>query len=407
MKIVIAWATLLSISLISCAGNQGNPKDNREFIAKNIENAAAQYTIQTDIIERSGKILNPRTINEDGNIEYVPIDDWTSGFFPGSMWLLYNLTDNAKWKALGEKYTEALDSVKYLKWHHDVGFMVGCSFLNGYRLTGNQTYSQVIVEAARSLATRFRANAGVIQSWDADKGWQAQRGWMCPVIIDNMMNLELLFEATQLSGDPTFSQIAVRHADTTLEHAFRPDYSSYHVVDYHPETGEVRSKQTAQGYADESAWARGQAWALYGYTTCYRYTDDEKYLRQAQHIAQFICSHPNLPEDGVPYWDFNAPNIPDEPRDASAAACIASALYELETYLPENGYKTKADKIMKNLSSPGYRAEIGKNGNFILMHSVGSIPHNAEVDVPLNYADYYFLEALIRKRDLEHHSMKK
>lgn len=173
------------------------------------------------------------------------------------------------------------------------------------------------------------------------------------------------------------------------------------MVDYDPEIGEVRKKQTAQGYADESSWARGQAWALYGYTMCYRYTHDAKYLAQAEKVYNFIFGNKNLPEDLVPYWDFDAPKIPNEPRDASAAACTASALYELSTYVTDKGYKETADRIMESLASPAYRAEVGTNGNFILMHSVGSIPHGAEIDVPLNYADYYFLEALKRKRDLE------
>ena len=311
------------------------------------------------------------------------------------------MTGDAKWLPLARKYTEALDSVKYLKWHHDVGFMIGCSYLNGLRIANIPEYKDVVVETARSLSTRFRPGAGVIQSWDADRGWQSQRGWACPVIIDNMMNLELMFEASLLSGDSTFYNIAVSHADVTMANHFREDNSCYHVVDYDPETGAVRSKQTAQGYADESSWARGQAWALYGYTMCYRYTKDKRYLEHAQKIYDFIFGNKNLPEDLVPYWDYDAPNIPNEPRDASAAACTASALYELSTYVPEKNYKEVADKIMYSLGSPAYRAEVGTNGNFILMHSVGSIPHGSEIDVPLNYADYYFLEGLIRKRELE------
>lgn len=372
-----------------------------DFIEDNIANAVEQHTIQTDIIEKSGKILNPRTVDAEGNIEYIPIDDWCSGFFPGNIWYTYKLTGDGKWLPLARKYTEALDSVKHLKWHHDVGFMIGSSYLNGLRIAGIPEYKDVVVETARSLSTRFRPGAGVIQSWDADRGWQGQRGWKCPVIIDNMMNLELLFEATRLSGDSTFYNIAVSHANTTMANHFREDNSCYHVVDYDPQTGVVRKRQTAQGYADESSWARGQAWALYGYTACYRYTQDEKYLEQAEKVYDFIFNNKNLPEDLVPYWDYDAPNIPDEPRDASAAACTASALYELSTYLPQKGYKEVADKIMESLGSPAYRAEQGTNGNFILMHSVGSIPHGSEIDVPLNYADYYFLEALIRKRDLE------
>ncbi|MDR1707556.1 MAG: glycoside hydrolase family 88 protein [Prevotella sp.] len=397
MKKIFLSALAISLLSVSC---KKAPEGN-SFIADNIANAVAQHTLQTDIIEKSGKILNPKTIDKNGNIVYIPIDDWTSGFFPGSIWLTYELTKDNKWLPLAEKYTESLDSVKHLKWHHDVGFMIGCSYLTGLRVTNRPEYKDVIVEAAKSLSTRFRPNAGVIQSWDADKGWQSQRGWKCPVIIDNMMNLELLFEATKFSGDSSFHNIAVSHADVTMKHQFRPDFSCYHVVDFDPETGEVRKRQTAQGYSDESAWARGQAWALYGYTTCYRYTQDKKYLDQAENVYRFIFNNKNLPEDLVPYWDFDAPNIPNEPRDASAAAAIASALYELSTYISDKGYKETADKIMNSLGSENYRAKVGTNGNFILMHSVGSIPHNSEIDVPLNYADYYFLEALKRKKDLE------
>ena len=390
------------LSLLLTAVSCTSPKSPKvDFIEDNIANAVAQQTLQTDLIEKSGKVLNPRTIEKDGSIHYIPIDDWCSGFFPGNIWYTYELTNDAKWLPLARKYTEALDSVKHLKWHHDVGFMIGSSYLNGSRIAKIEAYKDVIIEAAKSLSTRFRPNAGVIQSWDADKGWQSQRGWKCPVIIDNMMNLELLFEATALSGDSTYYNIAVSHADKTLANHFREDNSCYHVVDYDPETGEVRKKQTAQGYSDESAWARGQAWAIYGYTVCYRYTKDQRYLNHAEKVYNFIFNNPNLPEDLVPYWDYNAPNIPNEPRDASSAACTASALYELCTYIPNKGYKEMADKIMESLGSPAYRAKVGTNGNFILMHSVGSIPHGAEIDVPLNYADYYFLEGLIRKRDLE------
>lgn len=381
--------------LSSCSSSTKN-----DIIADNVDNAVKQYTLQTDIIEKSGKILNPRTIDAKGEIQYVPIDDWCSGFFPGSLWYLHALTNDPKWQTLAEKYTEDLDSVKYLTWHHDVGFMIGSSYLNGYR-QGKKEYKDVIVQTAKSLSTRFRPTAGVIQSWNVDKGWQSERGWECPVIIDNMMNLELLFEATRLTGDSTFYNIAVSHANTTLKNHFRADNSCYHVVDYDLTTGNVRKKQTAQGYADESSWARGQAWALYGYTVCYRYTHDKQYLDHAEKVYDFIFSNPTLPDDLVPYWDYNAPKIPNEPRDASSAAVTASALYEMSTYLPNKNYKEMADKIVESLSSPAYRAKVGTNGNFILMHSVGSIPHGQEIDVPLNYADYYFLESLIRKSRLE------
>jgi len=344
-------------------------------------------------------MLNPRTL-KNNKVEYVPIDDWTSGFFPGTMWYMYDLTKDEKWKKLGVKYTENLDSVKYLTWHHDVGFIIGTSYGNAYRVTKNPAYKAVIIEAAKSLATRYRPTPGVIQSWDEDRGWQGTRGWMCPVIIDNMMNLELLFEASDLSGDSTYRKMAISHANVTMANHFRKDYSCYHVVDYDKIKGGVRSKCTAQGYSDESAWARGQAWALYGYTVCYRETKDEKYLDFAGKIYNYIFNNKTMPDDLIPYWDFNAPNIPNEPRDASAAAIMASALYELSTY-GNPDYKKTADKIITSLSSDKYRAIIGTNGNFLLMHSVGSIPHGSEIDAPLNYADYYFLEALTRKQALE------
>ena len=387
---------LLALSLLACKNNSSCETD---VIADNIQFAEKQIGHQVKLIEASGDMLNPRTIKND-SIQYVPIDDWTSGFFPGTMWYMYQLTGDKKWEKLGVKYTEHLDSAKFLTWHHDVGFIINSSYGNAYKATKNEAYKAVLIQAAKSLATRFRPTPGVIQSWDEDKGWQGTRGWMCPVIIDNMMNLELLFEATKLSGDSSFYRMAVSHANVTLDNHFRKDYSCYHVIDYDKIKGGVRGKQTAQGYADESAWARGQAWALYGFTVCYRETKDARYLDLTDKIYNYLFTHKNMPADLIPYWDFDAPNIPNEPRDASAAAIIASALYELSAF-ERPKYKETADKIVTSLSSPTYRAILGTNGNFLLMHSVGSIPHGHEIDVPLNYADYYFLEALTRKKRIE------
>jgi len=398
IKLIYVVSAFMLSMLASCAGPQKSA--DADIVAFNVKNAVAQYTLMTDIIEKSGEILNPRTTLDDGSILYVPIDDWCSGFFPGSMWYLYELTGDEKWAKLGAKYTEDLDSVQYLTWHHDVGFMIGSSYMNGLFLAGKEEYKPVIVQTAKSLATRFRPSAGIIQSWNI-QGWQAERGWECPVIIDNMMNLELMFEATRMSGDSTFHDIAVSHADVTLANHFRADNSCYHVIDYSLADGSVRNKHTAQGFAHESSWARGQAWAIYGYTMCYRYTKDKRYLDHAQKVYEFIFNHKNLPEDLIPYWDYDAPKIPNEPRDASAAAVTACALYEMSTYLPDTKYKETADKIVESLSSPAYLAEVGTNGHFLLMHSVGSIPHGHEIDTPLNYADYYFLEALIKKQRLE------
>lgn len=388
----------LGVFLMTPAFCHAENNDISNVINNDINFSTRQYSLMLQQIGREGKVRIPKTIDKLGRVVYIPIDDWCSGFFPGSLCYLYQLTNDKSWLLQSKRFTEALDSIQYLTWHHDVGFMIGSSYLNIYRLNPNKAYKKAIIQTAKSLCTRFRKKAGVIQSWNVDRGWQSKRGWTCPVIIDNMMNLELLFEATRLSGDSTYWKVAVSHANKTLENQFRKDGSCYHVVDYDPNNGAVLHRQTAQGYADNSAWARGQAWAVYGYTVCYRYTHDRKYLDQAVKTLNFVMQNPNLPNDLIPYWDFDAPNIPNEPRDASSAACIASALYEMNNYLPDNGYTSLADRIIRSLSSPEYRAPLGKNGCFLLMHSVGSIPHNNEIDVPLNYADYYFLEALTRRK---------
>ncbi|QZT36746.1 glycoside hydrolase family 88 protein [Halosquirtibacter xylanolyticus] len=394
-------AAIALLALVSCGGQQ---KQKKDFIADNVIFAEKQIGLEFKKMDSLNVILNPRTILPDGETRYNTPMLWTSGFFPGSLWYLYDLTGQDVWKDRAMKVNKTIEEVQYNTKHHDVGFMIYCSFGNGYRLTKNPEYKQIIINAAKSLSTRFRPKVGCIQSWDVNHGWQAKRGWQCPVIIDNMMNLELMFEASKLSGDNSFRDIAIKHANTTLDHHFRPDYSSYHVVDYDSITGQVRNRVTAQGFADESAWSRGQAWALYGYAVCYRETKDKRYLDLANHVANFVLSHPRLPKDMIPLWDFDCTDKYKTLRDASAAAVIASGLYELSTYnegAQGDKFKAAADKMVESLGSPSYRAKLGENNNFLLMHSVGSIPHGAEIDVPLNYADYYFLEALVRKRNLE------
>jgi len=340
-------------------------------------------------------LVSPRTLDK-GELKMVVSKDWTSGFFPGQLWFLYEYTGKPVWRQQAESFTANIEKEKTNAGSHDMGFKVYCSFGTGYRLTKNTRYRDIIIDAAKTLSLRFNPVIGCIRSWDHHK-----ERWGFPVIIDNMMNLELLFAATQLSGDSSFYKIAVSHANTTMKNHFRADYSSYHVVDYDTVSGRVVKKETYQGYADESAWARGQAWGLYGYTMCYRFTKNKKYLEQAEKIAAFILNHRNLPADLVPYWDFNAPNIPNEERDASAAAVLASGLYELSTY-SKNGklYKEKGDRIVASLTN-SYRSPVGENKGFILLHSTGSKPAKSEVDVPLNYADYYYLEALLRSKKLK------
>jgi rhamnogalacturonyl hydrolase YesR len=267
-----------------------------------------------------------------------------------------------------------------------------CSFGNAVRITPDAGYDSILINSARSLSTRFNPKVGCIRSWNSEPSHFL-------VIIDNMMNLELLMYAFEKTHDSSFYHIAVTHANITMKNHFRPDYSSYHVVDYNPATGAVQRKITNQGAADESAWARGQAWGLYGYTMMYRTTGDKKYLEQAKHIADFILHHPNLPSDKIPFWDFNAPGIPNAYRDASAAAIISSALIELAGYTSgneKNEYKNVAATILKNLSSPPYKSKGDEVGGFLLKHSVGNLPAKSEIDVPLSYADYYFVEASMR-----------
>ena len=399
-SILAGCAALLTVA--SCTQKTAGPK--ADWQQKAVENARTQIGLEIDTIEASGKCLNPVTLNNKGEVYYCGYADWRSGFFPGSVWYLYELTGDSTLLPLAQKYTEALYEARNLTWHHDIGFIINCSYGNGLRLSHKEEYKDVMIQAAKSLCTRFHEKPQVIQSWDVKgNSWQSERGWESPVIIDNMMNLELLFEATKLSGDSTYYKVAVAHADRTLKEHFRPDGSCFHVIDYSISDGTVRHRQTAQGYADSSAWSRGQAWAIYGYTVCYRETKEQKYLDQALKTFRFMKNHKNMPADLVPYWDMDAPKIPDEPRDASSASVMASALYEISTCPVDSPqvYRDYADSIMVSLSSPAYTAPVGENGRFLLMHSTGSVPHNSEIDVPLNYADYYYLEALKRKRDLE------
>jgi rhamnogalacturonyl hydrolase YesR len=340
-------------------------------------------------------LLLPRTLDKNDNLALISSKDWCSGFFPGELWYLYEYSKDSKWLKPAQNYTSYIEPEKMNTGTHDLGFEIYCSFGNGYRLTKDPHYKEVIIQAAQSLSKRFNPKVGAIKSWDNKAIGQY------PVIIDNMMNLEMLFEATRLSGDSSFYKIAVTHANTTLKNHFRPDNSSYHVINYNPETGAVVNKITAQGYANESAWARGQAWGLYGYTMCYRETKDKRYLEQAEKIAQFILNNPELPKDLIPYWDYNAPDKATQSRDVSAAAIAASALYELSTYGGNEKYRAVANTIVNNLVA--YRAKPGESKGFLLLHSTGHRPANSEIDVPLIYADYYYLEALTRKLRLEKH----
>ncbi len=375
---------ILSLFLLS---GHAKPTTQPDWIKRAISRSEEQLLSAADKFENSKKC--PRSF-ENNSITLVGINDWTCGFFPGSLWYIYELTGNEKLKQKAVLYTELLNLAQYRKDTHDLGFILNCSYGNGYRITGNEAYKKVIINGANSLMTRFHSNVGLIKSWDKIK-------WQYPVIIDNMLNLEFLYEAGKLANDTNMQKVCVSHTDKTLENHFRADYSCFHVVDYDSITGKVIKRGTHQGYSDCSSWARGQGWALYGYTMMYRETKNPKYLEQAQKVASFIFKHPNLPKDKIPYWDFDAPKSPNEPRDASAAAIYASALIELSSFtITKNDYLKTAETILRNLSSPEYLANKGENGLFILKHSTGNWPSKSEIDVPLNYADYYYLEALSR-----------
>ena len=384
-----------------------------DIVKENFNLAAYQYEgMLAEIAIEDGCM--PRTVKHD-KLWCVPVEDWTSGFFPGSLWYMYEYTLDKKWRDNAEEWTKLLNPMQYFTGNHDVGFMMYCSYGNAYRLTGNEEYIPILIQSAEALCKRYSSKVGCIQSWDARKSIGEKNKWEYPVIIDNMMNLELLLFAYEKTGNDFFRNVAISHAEKTMENQVRNDFSCYHVVNYDPETGNVLYRQTAQGFSDNSVWARGQAWGIYGFTMMYRFTQDKRFLNTAIGMADFFIDNKNLPEDMIPYWDFNTGEAGYEPdfvfdrekfkiipRDASTAAITASALLELCNYSDDvrnKKYYDVAEKMITSLSSDKYRSRPGENHNFILKHSVGNLPGDNEIDVPLIYADYYFLEALLRYKN--------
>jgi unsaturated chondroitin disaccharide hydrolase len=383
-----------SCILLCCMPSVHSQNISAKWINKKLNDAAKQYKVMMQKVPAG---VMPDSYLAD-TLKTCTSKSWVAGFYPGTLLYLYEAT---KIKSF---YNEALakivlmDNQQFNTGTHDLGFMMYCSYGTLYSINPEEKYKKILLNSAKSLSTRFNPKVGCIRSWGRSDDTTQFR-----VIIDNMMNLELLMWATKTTGDSSFYNIAVTHANTTMKNHFRPNYSSYHVVVYNPQTGGIIKKQTAQGASDESAWARGQSWGLYGYTMMYRYTKDKKYLDQAQHIADFILNNPHLPADKIPYWDYDAPGIPNTERDASAAAIMASALIELSRY-SDNGlskkYLTTASTILHTLSSPEYKAAVRKNGGFLLMHSVANMNKNIEVNAPLSYADYYYVEAMLRYKNL-------
>ena len=374
-----------------------------EFINKELLDASKQIKI---LSAQTPTDKFPKTF-ENEQQKFSNSSWWCSGFYPGTLLYLYEGTGDEDLLNQAQEKLAYLKQEKDNKSTHDLGFMLFCSFGNALRLTGDSAaYKDVLVTGAESLASRYNDMQKVIKSWS----WGT---WNYAVIIDNMMNLEFLTQLSKVTGNPKYKTIAINHANTTLKNHFRSDYSSYHVVDYDKNSGKVIAKKTHQGAFDESAWSRGQGWALYGYTMMYRETGDKVYLERAKKIADYILNHPNLPSDLIPYWDFDYDKIPNDSKfydqrtlkDVSAAALYASALLELSQFVEDKSGKTylsKAEKIIESLSKSPYKANFKENGGYILKHSVGALPLASEVDVPLTYADYYYVEALVRyKRLLE------
>ena len=401
LKSLLLLAATATIFLLSSCSGPDEKLNIKDFISHQLKiavnEAETRINDQLTANDQGELHVSPRSVSEEGELNMAPSRDWTSGFFPGNLWFMYEWTGDDYWLEKAKYFTSFIEQEKYNDRTHDMGFKIYCSFGNGYRLTNDQQYRETMIHSANTLITRFNETVGSLRSWDHNRD-----KWDFPVIIDNMMNLELLFWATRATGDSIYYDIAVSHANLTLREHLRPDASSYHVIDFNPETGEVQNRNTHQGYAHESAWARGQAWGLYGFVMAYRETGIKDYLEKAKKIASFIFEHPNLPADLIPYWDFNAPGIPDEPRDVSAATIIASALYELSTMVSENSsfYKKTADTILENLEAY-YLSPKGENFGFLLTQSTGHAPHGYERAVPIIYADYYYLEALLRKSKLD------
>jgi unsaturated chondroitin disaccharide hydrolase len=330
----------------------------------------------------------------------VSVTDWTSGFWPGTLWYAYEYTKDPALKAKAEGFTESLATVLDKPvLDHDLGFQFYCSNGNGYRLDPNPAYKKTLLRAADSLATLFNPKVGTILSWPRpvpNMEWPQHN-----TIMDNMINLELLFWASKNGGSKKLYDIAVSHAMTTMKNHFRPDWTSYHVVVYDRKTGRKIKGVTHQGYSDESMWARGQAWAIYGFTMSYRESGKKEFLETAQKTADVFIK--NLPADHIPYWDFNSPDIPNAPRDASAAAVVSSALLELSTLTKDKShqtkYRTEAEAMLTSLSSANYQSR--EVNNAFLLHSTGHKPNNSEIDVSINYADYYYIEALLRLKRLQ------
>ncbi|MDO7171571.1 glycoside hydrolase family 88 protein [Mariniflexile sp. AS56] len=403
MRIFKLTSVVICIAFLLSCNNQDKKKsgDTAMVTAKTNEEVVLDKSV-AKIKSVLGSLKEadsfPRNITK-GKKEWnkVGVRDWCSGFWPGVLWYAYEFSGDEAIKKGAEKFTEPLKTIAYTPAdNHDIGFMVYCSYGNGYRLTGNEEYKKILLAAADTLATLYHPKAGTILSWPEMKHKFGHN-----TIIDNMMNLELLFWAAKNGGDKKLYDLAKSHADVSMKYLVRPDYSIYHVISFDDKTGEFVKGATHQGYADESMWARGQGWGIYGFAMSYRETGDEAYLKTSQKLADHFIAR--LPEDGIPYWDFDDPKIPNAPKDASAAGVVACGMLELSEQLEDKTLKEKyfkaAKALITQLGSDAYFS--GDTNDALLLHSTGHYPNNSEIDVPIIYSDYYFMEALLRLKKIE------
>ena len=388
---------VLMLALFALAVPSASAESMKRLSERVFNLARVQYTRLDDQL---GPEEFPRSVHPDGSLWKSKQNWWCSGFWPGMLWYTFAGTGDPDLAARAERNTHKLDGLIETPTHHDIGFQLNSSFGNAAKVAGLPP-GPILRDGALKLAGRFNPRVGATKSWESGKRGQY------PVIIDNMMNLELLMRAARYFQLDTLRTIAITHARTTLRTHFRDDFTTFHLVDFNPQTGAVIRKMTVQGYSDASVWARGEAWALYGYTMmaaeCAKSgltAESREFLAQATGIGKWVAAH--LPADGIPYWDFSDPDIPNTFRDASAAAIMASAFIDLARQLePTNAalakrFRKVAKRQLKTLASAQYLAKAGQNGGFLLQHCVGNLPAKSEIDVPLTYADYYFLEALLR-----------
>ena len=415
--------------LISVLANDSAPATNQLGILRVTAPAHGNVTLNSGVVPASSELLNlfqfaavqlSNTVVQIANTADTnryprgtmttnalvwrtrAASDWSSGFFPGALWSLYEQTGDTNFSQWAQSWMGAIQPQATLTNTDDLGFMVNCSFGNGYRLTTNPLYQAVLLQAAQSVAARFNPAVGAI-------GFPGANNIPYDVWLDSIMNMELLFRAFALGGDTNIYSIAYSHAVQTMLNHVRTNGSTYHIVHYDGNTGAVLSRGTYAGAADESTWARGHAWATYGFTMAYRETGDARFLNTAQRVADYYVA--NAPSDGVPFWDYQyweySPT--NASRDSSAAAITLSGLLELSQLVTNaaasSNYWWAAHRIFSSLTSTNYLAQENLSSG-ILLHGVGETPPlwDQEIDVSLIYGDYYFLEALKRYKELYTHT---